>query len=132
MPIPGCRGRPRAGVRPHHLLGLLALAVATHPAYAAKPCDEIKGEIAAKIDANHVPDYTLESVAAEQVGERTVVGSCDGGSKRIVYTRGGAQSTAADGSGAAAATIGAAPASSAARPPAPAPVAAPLSPAPKN
>lgn len=67
------------------LIGLLVAA--TTPALAAKPCEELKTEIAAKIDANHVSGYLLEIVANDQVGERKVVGSCDGGSKKIVYAR---------------------------------------------
>jgi hypothetical protein len=57
-------------------------------AHAAKPCEELKTEIAAKIDAKGVKSYTLEIVANADVGDRTVVGSCDGGTKKIVYTRG--------------------------------------------
>ena len=68
----------------------LALLLATAQAYAAKPCEELKGEIAAQIEANHVPSYTLEIVANDQAGDRTVVGSCDGGTNKIVYTRGSA------------------------------------------
>jgi hypothetical protein len=52
-----------------------------------KPCEELKAEIAAKIEANGVKNYTLEIVANDQVGDRKVVGSCDGGTKKIVYTR---------------------------------------------
>lgn len=52
-----------------------------------KPCDELKAEIAAKIDANGVKNYTLEIVPTDQVGDRKVVGSCEGGSKKIVYVR---------------------------------------------
>ncbi len=71
-------------------LTLLALFAATLPAVAAdgpKPCDELRAEIAAKIDARGVPRYTLEVVAPDAVGERKVVGSCEGGSQRIVYLR---------------------------------------------
>lgn len=52
-----------------------------------KPCEELKSEIAAKIEANGVKNYTLEIVASDQVGDRKVVGSCEGGSKKIVYER---------------------------------------------
>jgi hypothetical protein len=68
----------------------LTLLLASAQAFAAKPCEELKGEIATQIDANHVPSYTLEIVANDQVGDRTVVGSCDGGTNKIVYTRGAA------------------------------------------
>ncbi len=67
------------------LLGLL-LAISI-PVRAAKPCEELKGEIAAKLDAKQVKGYSLEIVENEQVGKRKVVGSCEGGTKKIVYTR---------------------------------------------
>ena len=54
-----------------------------------KPCEELKSEIDEKIRKNGAVNYTLEIVPADQVGERTVVGSCNGGKDRIVYTRGG-------------------------------------------
>lgn len=66
----------------------IALAFALPGAWAQlKPCDELKAEIAAKIDANGVTNYTLEIVPNEQVGDRKVVGSCEGGTKKIVYVR---------------------------------------------
>ena len=70
-------------------LSLLALLVFVLPsAWAqAKPCEELKTEIAAKIDANGVKNYSLEIVATEQVGDRKVVGSCEAGTKKIVYVR---------------------------------------------
>ena len=67
---------------------IVALALAVPAAWAQlKPCDELKAEIAAKIDANGVKNYTLEIVASDQVGDRKVVGSCEGGAKKIVYVR---------------------------------------------
>ena len=39
------------------------------------------------IEAKGVKDFTLEIVANDQVGDKKVVGSCDGGTKKIVYTR---------------------------------------------
>ena len=56
-------------------------------AYAAKSCDELKSEIAAKIDAKGVKEYSLDVIANEAVAEGKVVGSCDGGTRKIVYTR---------------------------------------------
>lgn len=67
---------------------LIALGLALPAAHAQiKPCEELKAEIAAKIEANGVKNYTLEIVPNDQVGDRKVVGSCDGGTKKIVYTR---------------------------------------------
>lgn len=65
----------------------VALSVIGAPALAAKDCEELKTEIAAKLDAKGVKDYTLEVVPADQVADKKVVGSCEGGSKKIVYTK---------------------------------------------
>lgn len=72
------------------LLLLVTAIVAAHPAHARKACEELKQEIAAKIEANGVQAYNLEIVAADAdaVGELKVVGSCNGGTQRIVYERG--------------------------------------------
>ena len=66
---------------------LLMLAA---PALAAKPCDELKSEIDAKLKARGVQNYTLEIKPTEETNdlkEGKIVGSCDGGTKKIVYTR---------------------------------------------
>ena len=73
----------------------IALSVVSTAAFAAKPCEELKAEIAAKLDAKHVAGYTLEIVANDQAGERKIVGSCDGGTKKIVYERHGEAPAAA-------------------------------------
>lgn len=77
------------------LLVLLAASVASGSTLAAgpKPCEALRAEIAAKIDARGVVAYTLEIVAPDATGERQVVGRCDGGTRRIVYVR---QPVAAD------------------------------------
>ncbi|WP_434561370.1 DUF1161 domain-containing protein [Pseudomonas sp. R1-6] len=67
-------------------LGLLSLA---GTAFAAgKPCEELKSEIAAKLDTNGVSGYSLEIVDKGAAGDGKVVGTCEGGSKEIVYIRG--------------------------------------------
>ena len=68
---------------------VLLFASAGMYAQAAKPCEELKAEIAKKIEANGVKSYTLEIVATEKAGETEgkVVGSCEGGTKKIVYSR---------------------------------------------
>ncbi|MBC3411455.1 MULTISPECIES: DUF1161 domain-containing protein [Pseudomonas] len=54
---------------------------------AGKPCEELKAEIAAKLDAKGVSGYTLEIVKkGEPAGK--VVGTCEGGTKEIAYSRG--------------------------------------------
>jgi hypothetical protein len=70
------------------VVALLALAVLLNSsAFAGKPCEELKAEIEAKLDAKGVRDYTLEVVPSDQIAEKKVVGSCDGGTKKIVYTK---------------------------------------------
>jgi uncharacterized membrane protein len=66
--------------------GLFALAV--NPALAAKDCDELKAEIAAKIEKKGVKAYTLEVAKKGEEGDRRVVGTCGGGTKVIAYKRG--------------------------------------------
>jgi hypothetical protein len=56
-------------------------------AQVAKPCEELKSEIATKLDAKGVKSYSLEIVPKDQEGEGKVVGSCGGGTKKIVYRR---------------------------------------------
>jgi hypothetical protein len=68
------------------LLATVVLLLVT-PAYGAKPCEELKSEIDAKLKANKVEGYTLEIVASDDVKDQKVVGTCEGGTKKIVYKR---------------------------------------------
>jgi len=65
------------------LLGIAGTALA-----AGKPCEELKSEIAAKIDAKGASGYSLEVVDKGASTDAKVVGSCEGGTKEIVYKRG--------------------------------------------
>ena len=67
-------------------LGLLSLAGGAFA--AGKPCEELKSEIAAKLDAKGVSGYSLEIVDKGAAAEGKVVGNCEGGTKEIVYKRG--------------------------------------------
>lgn len=70
---------------------VLMLGLASGAALAApKPCEELKQEIEVKIQASGVNSYTLEIVPADEVEDPAmVVGSCENGSKRIVYQNNG-------------------------------------------
>ena len=72
------------------LASMLATTVISPAALAqGKPCEELKSEIAAKLDGKGVTGYTLDIVPADQdVGDQRVVGTCEGGAKKIVYSRG--------------------------------------------
>ena len=71
------------------LIAAILLTVATTPAYAQrKPCEELKEEIAAKVRKNGVEQFTLTIVPNDEAKGRQAVGSCDGGTKKIVYRPG--------------------------------------------
>ncbi len=53
-----------------------------------KACEELKAEIDAKIRKNGVEKFTLDIVDQAAQAEGKVVGTCDGGTKKIVYKRG--------------------------------------------
>jgi hypothetical protein len=55
---------------------------------APKSCEELKDEIEAKIQANNVTAYTLEIVTNDEVQDpNMVVGTCENGTKKIIYQR---------------------------------------------
>jgi hypothetical protein len=66
-------------------VGLLSLAGAALA--DGKSCEELKSEIAAKLDAKGVPGYSLEIVDKGAAAGGKVVGTCEKGSKVIVYKR---------------------------------------------
>ena len=65
---------------------LLFVSVPAH-AQTAKPCEELKDEITKKLAAKGVKGYTLEIVAKDKNAEGKLVGTCDGGTKKIIYNR---------------------------------------------
>ena len=64
---------------------LFSCAYAT--AQARKPCEDLKAEIAKKLDAKGVTSYSLDIVDKGKEGDAKVIGGCDGGTKSIVYSR---------------------------------------------
>lgn len=64
------------------------LAIAATPALARKSCEELKGEIEEKLKAKGVKSWTIDIVAKDEEKEGRVVGTCDGGTKKLVYRRG--------------------------------------------
>ena len=69
----------------------LAQTAQTAPA-VRKSCDDLKAEISKKLDAKGVAGYTLDAVDKGKEGDAKVVGTCDGGTKSLTYTRGAASS----------------------------------------
>ena len=75
-------------MKPFLAIALVSLATSSLCAQSAKPCEDLKAEIAKKLDANNVKSYSLDIVATDKVKDaEKVVGSCDGGTKKIVYSR---------------------------------------------
>ena len=67
---------------------LIFAALTTSVFAAPKPCDELKAEIEAKIQAQNVSSYTLEVVGNEEVHDQNmVVGTCENGTKKIIYQK---------------------------------------------
>lgn len=56
-------------------------------AWAAKDCNELVTEIKAKLDAKGVKNYDLQIVDKAQPTELKIVGTCEGGTKKITYIR---------------------------------------------
>jgi hypothetical protein len=67
---------------------VVGLAISGPALAQRKDCGELKGEIEAKIKKNGVDKFSLDVVEAEKQAEGKVVGTCDGGAKKIVYKRG--------------------------------------------
>jgi len=65
----------------------VALSLLALPAFAAKDCEELKTEIAAKLEAKGVKGAVLSIVPADQVKDEKVVGSCAGGTMKITYKK---------------------------------------------
>ena len=75
-------------------IGILLFVSLPAHAQAAKPCEELKDEITKKLDAKGVKGYTLDIVAKDKDAEGKIVGTCDGGTKKIIYNRAPAETPA--------------------------------------
>jgi hypothetical protein len=73
----------------NRLTTALLLSLTATPLLAAPlPCEQLKEEIEQKIQSAGVASYTLEIVAnADASDPNMVVGSCDNGTRKIVYQK---------------------------------------------
>ncbi len=69
------------------LIALVAVFACTSAFAQIKSCEELKAEIEAKLKAKGVEGYTLEILPADQVKDQKIIGSCEGGTKKISYSR---------------------------------------------
>ena len=78
----------------HRTALLAALLAGAMPALAID-CDELQPSIEARIRANGVARFTVTAVEAAASAPGQVVGTCDGGRKKLMYVRGAAAPAAA-------------------------------------
>jgi len=77
------------------LIAIAASLLIASPVLAqVKPCEELKSEIDAKIKNNAVAVFTTTIVDKDAAEDGKVVGTCEGGTKKIVYKRGEAAAPA--------------------------------------
>jgi hypothetical protein len=75
------------------LIAVVSTMLIASPAFAqVKPCEELKSEIETKIKNNGVTAFTLTIVDKDGQADGKVVGTCGGGTQKIVYKRGVAPS----------------------------------------
>lgn len=67
---------------------VVGMALAGPALAQRKDCGELRGEIEAKIKKNGVDKFTLDVLEKDAQADGKVVGTCDGGAKKIVYKRG--------------------------------------------
>ncbi|MET0775397.1 MAG: DUF1161 domain-containing protein [Pseudomonas mandelii] len=72
----------------HFILAVGLLSLAGTAFAQGKSCEELKAEIAAKLDAKGISNYSLEIVDKGANADGKVVGTCEKGSKQIVYKQG--------------------------------------------
>jgi len=68
------------------VVAMSLMAMAGTALAAGKPCEELKAEIDAKLRDKGVKGYVLE-IVDKGAGGGKVIGSCEGGTKDIVYRR---------------------------------------------
>ena len=56
-------------------------------ASAKVSCDDVRASIEAKLSAKGVKKFTLEILPKDQATDLRIVGTCDGGLKKITYKR---------------------------------------------
>ncbi len=74
-------------MKPVGAFAILLFGSVSAYALAGKPCEELKAEITKKLDEKNVKSYTLEIVPQDKEAEGKVVGTCEGGTKKIVYRK---------------------------------------------
>jgi hypothetical protein len=86
--VQAIRAAVRSSSMKRFALVIIGCALTTSALAAPKSCEKLKAEIEAKIQANKVSSYTLEIVMKKEVHDQNmVVGTCEGGRKKIIYQK---------------------------------------------
>ena len=72
----------------YFILAVALLSLAGTALAQGKSCEELKAEITAKLDAKGISNYSLEIVDKGTAADGKVVGTCEKGTKQIVYKQG--------------------------------------------
>jgi len=69
-------------------LSALALLAGSGNALAAKDCEQLKTEVTAKAESHGAKNFSMDVMDRDaDSGKKRVVGTCENGKKKIVYTR---------------------------------------------
>ena len=81
------------------MLQVASMLLAAGAEAQVNPCDQLKGVLAARIDASGVRGYTLETVPAGTPvpPDAKAIGTCGAGASKILYRRVGATRPSSDG-----------------------------------
>lgn len=88
VPMASAVGRTRGITHEEVFVGCRLVEHCRHRPCGRQPCDELKSELDAKLQSKGVTSYTLEVVEKGSAAGKQVVGTCEGGTKEIVYQRG--------------------------------------------
>jgi hypothetical protein len=69
------------------LVVFITMFIVSNQAFAFTSCDELKAKIAKNIEAKGITSYSLDVVAVSELRQKKVAGSCEGGTKKIVYSK---------------------------------------------
>jgi len=75
-------------VRAWLIIAVVLFGSACSYAQGPRSCEELKSEIAQKLEAKNVKGYSLGIVERDkETVDGKVVGSCEGGAKKIIYSK---------------------------------------------
>ncbi|MFZ6672995.1 DUF1161 domain-containing protein [Undibacterium sp. Rencai35W] len=69
------------------ILASSLILISTSSMAAITPCVDIKEKVEKKLEGKGVKNYSLQVVSKDVETKNRVVGVCDGGKKKIIYTK---------------------------------------------